>query len=264
MNPPHRPLDPQLAELMHGAPGPAAPLEAAGPEPVETVANLRDVAHCDPRLEPGVLWRSAQPLAGDGAPAQVTSWPPATVVDLRSAAELPAGDHPLLGEGTRVHPVELLDGAGDPAAAAGDPPPLREVYLGMLEPGTGLLRAVELVAAGPAPVLVHCAAGKDRTGVVVALALRLVDVPRTAVLADFALTTGHLPEVLRRLVAASPLPTGVDLATLPQEYFTAPTAALDAVLDVWDAHEGGAAGWARAHGASADLPERLSALLRRV
>ncbi|WP_380158255.1 tyrosine-protein phosphatase [Kineococcus sp. R86509] len=221
----------------------------------EQVANLRDVAHADARLRPDVLWRSAQPLAGDGPPREVTSWPPATVLDLRSAAEIPAGPHPLPGAG--VHHVALLDHAGDPGANAQRRRPLVEVYRSMLEPGTGLLRAVALVAAEPAPVLVHCAAGKDRTGLVVALVLRLLDVPREAVLADFALTTQAMPEVMRRLLASSPLPAGADLSTLPAEYFTAPVEALAAVLDVWDAHAGGTAGWALAHGAAGDLLDRL-------
>lgn len=230
--------------------------------PPDTVANLRDVARTDPALRPDVLWRSAQPVAGDGDPHEVTSWPPATVLDLRSPQEVPAGPHPLL-PGARVHRVVLLEHAGDPTALAARRRTLTEVYLGMLEPGTGLLRAVGLVADGPAPVLVHCAAGKDRTGLVVALALRLVGVPREAVLADFALTTDAMPDVLRRLLATSPLPAGADLSTLPPEYFTAPTAALDAVLDVWDGHEAGTTGWALAHGAPDDLVGRLrGALLR--
>jgi protein-tyrosine phosphatase len=227
----------------------------------EQIANLRDVAHADDRLRPDVLWRSAQPLAGDGPPREVTSWPPATVIDLRSAAEIPAGPHPL--PGSAVHGVALLDHAGDPNANAQRRRPLVEVYLSMLEPGTGLLRAVDLVASEPGPVLVHCAAGKDRTGLVVALVLRLLDVRRNAVLADFALTTAAMPEVMRRLLASSPLPEGADLSTLPKEYFTAPAEALEAVLDVWDAHDGGVAGWARAHGASVDLVDRLRGKLLR-
>jgi len=236
--------------------------DTAGDTAGDTVANLRDVAHTDPALRPDVLWRSAQPVAGDGAPQEVTSWPPATVVDLRSPAEVPPGPHPLL-PGAGVHTVVLLDHAGDPTALAARRRTLAQVYLSMLEPGTGLLRAVGLVADGPAPVLVHCAAGKDRTGLVVALALRLVGVSREAVLADFALTTDAMPQVLRRLLTTSPLPAGADLSTLPPEYFTAPAAALDAVLDVWDGHEGGVAGWARAHGGPEDLVERLRGTLLR-
>ncbi|WP_380170792.1 tyrosine-protein phosphatase [Kineococcus sp. DHX-1] len=230
-------------------------------EPLDQVANLRDVAHSDPRLRPGVLWRSAQPQVGDGTPREVDAWPPATVLDLRSAAEVPGTGHPLLAPGTEVHSVPLLDHAGDPNALEQRRRPLVDVYLSMLEQGTGLLRAADLVASSPAPVLVHCAAGKDRTGLVVALVLRLVGVPREAVLADFALTTDAMPDVMRRLLATSPLPPGADLSTLPAEYFTAPTDALAAVLDVWDAHEGGTAGWAIAHGAAPDLVDRLRAQL---
>ncbi|MEW1957098.1 tyrosine-protein phosphatase [Kineococcus sp. NPDC059986] len=249
------PLDPEPLD-----PEPLDP-EPLDPEPLDQVANLRDVAHTDPRLRPGVLWRSAQPVAGDGPPREVDAWPPATVVDLRSAAEVPGDGHPLRLPGTQVHSVPLLDHAGDPEALAERRRTLEEVYLGMLEPGTGLLRATELVAGSPAPVLVHCAAGKDRTGLVVALVLRLVGVSREAVLADFALTTAAMPDVMRRLLATSPLPPGADLSTLPPEYFTAPTQALAAVLDVWDRHEGGTGGWALAHGAAPDLVDRLSAQL---
>jgi protein-tyrosine phosphatase len=52
-----------------------------------------------------------------------------------------------------------------------------------------LSRAIELIAdADRAPVVAHCAAGKDRTGVLVALVLRLLDVAAADVVADYALT----------------------------------------------------------------------------
>ncbi len=53
-------------------------------------------------------------------------------------------------------------------------------------------------------VLVHCAAGKDRTGVVVALALSLVGVRRDAVIADYARTDERIEGIVGRLLA-SPL-----------------------------------------------------------
>jgi len=226
-------------------------------ESLDRLANLRDVAAAAPALRPGVLWRSAQPLAGDAVPDEVEGWPPATVVDLRSAAEVPAGGHPLAAPGTVVRGVELIDHAGDPGALAERRRTLLEVYRAVLEPGTGLVRAVGWVATEPAPVLVHCAAGKDRTGLVVALALRLAGVDRDTVLADFALTTQAMPAVMARLAASSPLPPGADLSTLPPEYFTAPVQALAAVLDDWDTADGGVEGWARAHGAPADLAGTL-------
>jgi protein-tyrosine phosphatase len=52
------------------------------------------------------------------------------------------------------------------------------------------------------PVLVHCTAGKDRTGVIVALVLSAAGVDRDAVVADYARTQAELPaERNRRLIA---------------------------------------------------------------
>ncbi|MEU9039509.1 tyrosine-protein phosphatase [Streptomyces sp. NPDC048352] len=49
-------------------------------------------------------------------------------------------------------------------------------------------RAVELIADGPGPAVFHCTSGKDRTGLIAALVLTLLDVPEEEILADFALT----------------------------------------------------------------------------
>ena len=54
--------------------------------------------------------------------------------------------------------------------------------------------------AGEYPHLIHCASGKDRTGVFVALLLHALDVPRPTILADFALSNnavGHITRVFR-------------------------------------------------------------------
>lgn len=233
-------------------------------EPLDRLANLRDVAGAAPGLRPGVLWRSAQPLAGDAVPAEVTGWPPRTVVDLRSAAEAP-GPHPLLGDRTSVHAVQLLDAVVDPSALARQRPTMLDLYISMIEPGTPLVRAVALVADEPGPTLVHCVAGKDRTGLVVALVLRLVGVPHEEVVADFALTTAAMPGVAARLAAAVAVPPGAEVASIPREYLEAPLDALAVVLQRWDDHPGGTAGWvrARADGVAADddLVDRLRARL---
>lgn len=44
---------------------------------------------------------------------------------------------------------------------------------------------VDALLAGDTPMLVHCTAGKDRTGVVIALLLELLGVPRDVILADY-------------------------------------------------------------------------------
>ena len=75
-------------------------------------------------------------------------------------------------------------------------------YLGYLEDRPDqVVAAVRTIAGSAGPVLVHCAAGKDRTGVVVALALSAVGVRPEAIVADYAATgerTGALIDRLRR------------------------------------------------------------------
>lgn len=49
-------------------------------------------------------------------------------------------------------------------------------------------QALRAIASAPGRVLIHCTAGKDRTGVLVALLLDSVGVPRDAVVADYMLS----------------------------------------------------------------------------
>jgi protein-tyrosine phosphatase len=44
------------------------------------------------------------------------------------------------------------------------------------------------IAQGEVPILVHCAAGKDRTGIAIALLLTVLDVPHETIIADYLLT----------------------------------------------------------------------------
>ena len=49
-----------------------------------------------------------------------------------------------------------------------------------------------IIAAGPGPLLFHCVAGKDRTGVIAALLLALAGVVPRAIAADYAASTANL------------------------------------------------------------------------
>jgi protein-tyrosine phosphatase len=70
----------------------------------------------------------------------------------------------------------------------------------------------ETVANGGLPVLIHCAAGKDRTGIAVGLLLEIIGVERAFILADYAKTEQLLD--WDRLTAAAALGTGVSLSWL--------------------------------------------------
>ena len=70
---------------------------------------------------------------------------------------------------------------------------LTEVYRGILARHQSLLGvAIRAIAASDGPVLVHCTAGKDRTGLVVALTLAAIGVDREEILDDYGLTEANL------------------------------------------------------------------------
>lgn len=113
----------------------------------------------------------------------------ALVVDLRSTRETEAAPHPLTGfAGYRHRP--LIDERTAALDAADRAASLGEVYRVSLTRNAATIAAVLATIAGgpPGPLLVCCTAGKDRTGMIAALLLRLAGVTRQAIGADYALS----------------------------------------------------------------------------
>jgi len=103
--------------------------------------------------------------------------------------------------------------------------------------------------------LVHCAAGKDRTGVVVALALSAVGVPRDAIVADYVATGERLEAVLDRLRAS---PTyEADLDDKPVDVHRPRAQTMQRFLGLLDERFGGPVGWLAAAGFGAEDVDRL-------
>jgi protein-tyrosine phosphatase len=139
----------------------------------------------------GAVVRSDSPAAlTDAGRAALADYGVRAIVDLRLADEIARDPNPFAEPGDHGIAYTNLS-VIDPAA--GFPPDtytLAESYLWMLDRFGGFVAEVMATIAG-APeggVLVHCAAGKDRTGLVSALLLGLVDVPPETIAADYAMT----------------------------------------------------------------------------
>jgi protein tyrosine/serine phosphatase len=83
---------------------------------------------------------------------------------------------------------------------------LADRYLNFAEDGRAALSTALSVIADPeaAPVVVHCMAGKDRTGVTCALALSLIGVSDQDIAADYALTTAAMQSLVEYLRINNP------------------------------------------------------------
>jgi protein-tyrosine phosphatase len=216
---------------------------------IDILPNLRDLgglpAGGGRSTRAGVLYRSALPAPGDARPTVVDQWPTRTVVDLRSPRECATREHPLRSDDTAVHQISLMSDAEVAAPSRGAR--LADIYLGILtNAGQKLADVLHVAATAPGPVLLHCAAGKDRTGIAVALLLRTAGVEPDDIVADYVSTNDHMDAVLARITRFAPElgqahPHDRDLQGAVPE-------AIDGVLARWDAHPGGVHAWARSHG----------------
>lgn len=143
-------------------------------------------------------------LTEEGA-AQLTAWGIRAVCDLRSSYEA-AAMPTLLPPNVAYHLVPLHErGVGRGrilATLTFRPHRISDLVLYgyinlMVEKNGGRIAAALRLIADPAnrPILLHCTAGKDRTGLTIALLLSLLGVPDEAILADFSLSNQFYAEV---------------------------------------------------------------------
>jgi protein-tyrosine phosphatase len=139
----------------------------------------------------GAVVRSDSPAAlTEAGRAALAAYGVRAIVDLRLADEIARHPNPFAEPGDHGIAYTNLSFV-DPAA--GFPPDtytMSQSYLWMLDRFGGLVAEVmTTIAHAPSGgVLVHCAAGKDRTGLVAALLLGLVEVPTETIAADYAMT----------------------------------------------------------------------------
>jgi protein-tyrosine phosphatase len=246
---------------------------------LEGAANVRDLGGLPLRgggtTVPGVLLRAdnLQGLTARDVGHLVDDLGVRAVVDLRTEVEVELeGPGPLVGEErVEIRHRSLMPevGARTDVAADGTLPwqgrqfdndhgesGAVQAYLSyLLDRPDSVVGALRDVANAPGGVVVHCAAGKDRTGMVCALALELVGVQRAAVIADYVATGERLEPLLARLRSS---PTyAADLEGRPPESHRPRAETMSRTLELVDERHGGAAGWLAAHGFDAADAEAL-------
>jgi protein-tyrosine phosphatase len=123
------------------------------------------------------------------------------------------------------------------------------VYLGYLDDrADSIIDALRLIAGSSGATVVHCAAGKDRTGVVVAIALAEVGVDRQAIIDDYALSADRVEAVITRLAARRTYASDLGRADIDVDRHKPRAVTMERLLDAMDDTHGGVPAWLRAHG----------------
>jgi protein-tyrosine phosphatase len=181
------------------------------------------------------------------------------ILDLRSSAELEAeGRGPLAHEPIRFHHVPLFD--GDTRGRTGDALSLADRYLLLAEFAMApIARTIAILAGTDAPAVYHCAAGKDRTGVVTAILLGSLDVDDDTIAGDYALTQENLDAIVDRLNETDAYQAM--LAALPPDTLHAKPDTMLEFVGRLRAKYGSIASYAEAAGVA---PDTLQAFTRRL
>jgi protein tyrosine/serine phosphatase len=246
------------------------------------------------RTLPGRVLRSdnLQTLSEDDVRRLVDEVRLREVIDLRTTAEiLLEGPGPLRtvdqvthrhfsllperGQHTDVFAVEEADPLPDlpadwaetvlprqaPEPDRAEPPAVRS-YLGYLSDRPDAVVAALRALAAPVDgaSVVNCAAGKDRTGVVVALALAVSGVPHEEIVADYAMTADVIDALVAKLAASPTYAEDMERRDIASHTPRAQT--MDRFLALLDERHGGPIGWLDAHGYDREEQAELRARLR--
>lgn len=238
---------------------------------LEAVHNFRDLGGYETADGRTTLWRTL--YRADGlyrlTPADVEALEPLglrTVIDLRSAPELDErGRFPVDAHPVGFHHLPIVDktwAQGDAPDYERDEDFLIWAYQDMLTVGAPrFATAFEVLAEpGALPAVFHCAAGKDRTGLLAALLLGSLGVSQADILADYALTVEGMARF--REWAAREWPEWIErMASIPPAYTAALPEAMGHILDALRAEHGTIRAYVRSIGVTDDTLTTLESVL---
>ncbi|MEV7358057.1 tyrosine-protein phosphatase [Kitasatospora sp. NPDC091276] len=237
-----------------------------------SLVNFRDpAALADPAsrwIRPGTLFRSAQPFpaADEAVVAQLREHGITTIVDLRGESESRPEDWAAAEAAGIAVVLARIEPTNDELAQAmramTTAEDLGAFYLLMAESAPQGLAAAAEATVRPGGVLVHCAAGKDRTGLLTALLLELLGVPAEEIVADYARTNEAIEQIWagladRNRAALNEVEAG--RLVVPAPLLEAPAGAMSTFLDLVRAKHGGAEGFLTACGVTAETLDAFRA-----
>jgi protein tyrosine/serine phosphatase len=182
----------------------------------------------------------------------------ATVMDLRSPKEIANdGLGPLEGECVRYVNLPMLHEETDSGAPGRISAGLVPRYLSYLEFARhNVVRALETIAdERSVPLVFHCSAGKDRTGVLAALVLGCVGVEPETVVSDYAAKQHERDRIVAFLRRRPTYTDAVD--EMHPDSLESEPATMREFLRLLDERHGGARGWALHAGADEATLRRL-------
>lgn len=230
---------------------------------VHGLHNLRDVGGYPTAdggtVRPGLVLRGgALGEITTDAHATMTQLGLRTIVDLREdmeLADLPASEYPA---GLAAHRHPLYQGR----IRLGEIDELGVLYAQILERcADQVVAALELLAAPDVlPALVHCSAGKDRTGLVIGVLLAALGVPDEVVAEDYARSEDAYVGELRERMIRKGLALGAKESRI-EELMSCPPQTMRTVLDDLRAAHGSIEAYLLQGGLR---PESLAALRERL
>ncbi|WP_245616925.1 tyrosine-protein phosphatase [Knoellia subterranea] len=247
---------------------------------LDGVVNMRDSGGLPTRdggvIQPHRLLRSdnLQDLSEADVRQVVEVLGVSDIVDLRSDTELSTeGPSPLWHLESLTHHHHSLFGGDRPvtgeqalALPAQSDRPVRDAtfwaahYLRYLAARPdSISAALDVISRSTGATIVHCAAGKDRTGTVVALALDTAGVPHDLIVDDYALSAERIEPIMARLLPRPLYGDALRNRSLADEAPRPET--MRTILSTLDSEFGGAPGWLREQGWSDADIERLRARL---
>lgn len=222
------------------------------------VFNLRDVGGYPVEGGGCVRWRTlfrsdALNRLDPAGVAAVAGLGVRTAVDLRTQQEVDLAPSPVGGRVIHVPVVTALQAL---------PLDLGGLYRYFIEAcGEQIAAAIaELCGDDALPALVHCTAGKDRTGVLIALILAAVGVPDEVIAGDFALSAGFLEPGQAPVIGELQASTGLGDELIGALLSSPPGLILD-LLHMIRERAGSVDGYLRGHGLTDPALSRLRAAL---